>query len=148
MIETFDKSVSHWEGWREYVAILTQNLQESDRLAIQMSKLLHLFKLKHLVVLFQNDKGLICMFLILFSVRKPSPAFCLISQFYTMHPTLCSWAPTRVWEAFTPTLIPRLGRVSITMVSTTLVALPADPKVPLNMAVTSILKDSSSLLLS
>lgn len=90
MIETFDKSVSHWEGWREYGAILTQNLQESDRLAIQMSKLLHLFKLKHLVVLFQNDKGLICMFLILFSVRKTSSAFCLISQFYTAHPTLCS----------------------------------------------------------
>lgn len=136
------------EGWKEHVAILTRNLQENDRLATQTSKMFHLLRLKHLVVLFENyNKGLTCMFLILFSVRKICSAVCFLSQLNTVHPIQFSWAPHARMRSLHSALISGMGRVSIIIISSSLMVLPADPKVLLNVAVTSIPKDSSSLLL-
>lgn len=53
----------------------------------------------------------------------------------------------RVWEAF---FLPcsHVVRVSVTVtaVSASLVALPTDPKLPLDMVITSMLKDSYNFL--
>lgn len=73
------KTCAIGEGGKNYVAVLTGNLQDSDTLATLMSRLFDLLKLKHLVILFQHDKELTCLFLILFSMRKTSSAFCLTS---------------------------------------------------------------------
>ena len=67
------------KGGNNYVAVLTGNLQDNNTLATLMSRLLDFLKLKHLVILFQHDKELTCLFLILFSMRKTSSAFCLTS---------------------------------------------------------------------
>lgn len=67
------------KGGKNYVVVLTGNLQDSNTLATPMSRLFHLLKLKHLVILFKHDKELTCSFLILFSMRKTSSAFRLTS---------------------------------------------------------------------
>lgn len=141
------KTCALGKGRKNYVVVLTGNLQGNNTLATLMSRLFHLLKLKHLVILFQHDKELTCLFLILFSMRKTSSAFCLTS--YVLHS-----APHPVpvkSHASMESLLSALQSCSQSPhdcgLCQSLVALPTDPKLPLNIVMTSILKDSSNFLL-